>query len=79
MNISRRDLLKLGLGATALAALPGLQAQGTPSGVITRPIPSSGERLPVVGIGTARRYDNPTPEARAEIKEVLRLFPELGG
>lgn len=25
--------------------------------LVTEPIPSTGERLPVIGIGTARRYD----------------------
>ena len=31
--------------------------------LVTKPIPSSGERLPVVGIGTARRYDVAASEA----------------
>ncbi len=51
----------------------------TATKLITKPIPSSGEQIPVVGIGTARRYEAATPEDRAEIKEVLRLLPELGG
>ena len=36
--------------------------------------------LPIVGIGTARNYENPTtPEAIALLREVLRQFPERGG
>jgi aryl-alcohol dehydrogenase-like predicted oxidoreductase len=43
-------------------------------------IPSTGEYLPIIGIGTARRYEAITTEAeRAPIREVLRHFKELGG
>ena len=51
--ISRRSALAAGLAASMAAALPpsGLFAAGAPA-LITRPIPSTGERLPVVGIGT---------------------------
>ena len=86
--MNRRRLLQLGLGTAAVSALPRLLVQNSKAAtaapalkgaLITKPIPSSGERIPVVGIGTARRYDNTTPEARTEIKEVLRLYPTLGG
>ena len=50
------------------------------SGLIQRAIPSSGARLPLVGIGTARRYNVGTSaEERAPLKEVLKRLPELGG
>ena len=55
-----------------------LLAQGT--SWIQRKIPSSGESLPVIGIGTARRYEAVTTEAeRAPLREVLRQFKEMGG
>jgi aryl-alcohol dehydrogenase-like predicted oxidoreductase len=45
-----------------------------------KPIPSSGERLPVIGIGTARRYDVAASEAElAPLREVVRDFTRLGG
>jgi len=81
--ISRRDAVKLGLGAgVALAVgrsslLAAEPQQGTP--LITRPIPSSGERLPIVGMGTAVIYQNPTPEQIPPLRDTLKLFPELGG
>lgn len=78
MKLTRRKLMKLGLGATAVSAtlpFPGLFAQAS---ILLKPIPSTGEKLPVVGIGT-RDYEAETPELRAELKEVLRQFPELGG
>ena len=51
-------------------------ARQAPSGtIITKAIPSSGEQLPVVGIGTARRFNEVTPE----LVEVVRNMPGLGG
>jgi aryl-alcohol dehydrogenase-like predicted oxidoreductase len=48
--------------------------------LVTKPIPSSGERLPVIGIGTARRYDVAASEAElAPLREVIRNFTRLGG
>jgi aryl-alcohol dehydrogenase-like predicted oxidoreductase len=81
MRWTRRDIVKLGVGVSAtsvLAPLAKLGAQTAPK-LVTKPIPSSGEQIPIVGIGTARRYEAATPEDRSEIKEVLRLLPELGG
>lgn len=46
---------------------------------VTKPIPSSGERIPVVGIGTSRRYSPGSAEERAPLREVLRNLPRLGG
>ena len=49
-EISRRDLVKLGLAGAAVSALPvPLWAQ---SGPVTHVIPSSGEKIPVIGVGT---------------------------
>jgi aryl-alcohol dehydrogenase-like predicted oxidoreductase len=80
MQWSRRELLKVGIGVGASIFLSStrLLAQGT--SWIQRKIPSSGESLPVIGIGTARRYEAVTTEAeRAPLREVLRQFKEMGG
>src|SRR5687767_14241958 len=58
-------------GASTAAAAAAQQGQP----LITKAIPSSGERLPVIGIGTARRYEAVTPE----LVEVMRNLPKLGG
>ena len=86
MSLSRRDAIKIGLGvgATALVgygrptALMGSRPVFTQTGeLITKPIPSSGERIPVVGIGTARRYSVGEGTAeRAPLKEVLAALAE---
>ncbi|SEU37646.1 aldo/keto reductase [Stigmatella erecta] len=46
----------------------------------TRPIPSTQEALPVIGMGTWQTFDvGPGAEARAPLEEVLRTFVALGG
>lgn len=82
--LSRRDAIRLGLGAGLAVALDPMRAlaQRPPQAgaLITRAIPSSGERVPVIGIGTARRYDVGTTNAEREpLREVLARFAEMGG
>lgn len=79
MELSRRELFKAGLGIGASLVLPFGSALAQEGAVIHRKIPSSGERLPVIGIGTARSYEGTTAAERARLKEVLRRFKELGG
>jgi aryl-alcohol dehydrogenase-like predicted oxidoreductase len=77
--LTRRDLLKAGLalGAPLVARSRPAFAQQEP---IRRKIPSTGQALPVIGIGTARRYDVGTNAfERDELKEVLRRFGKAGG
>lgn len=78
-GISRRDALKMGVGiglALTLDKRPLFGAVGIQeANVIEKPIPSTGEKIPVIGMGTARYFDSVTPELR----EVIRRFPELGG
>jgi len=79
-RLSRRELLTAGIGVGASILLPsaGLLAQEVP--LLQRKIPSTGESLPIIGIGTARRYEAVTREAeRAPLREVLRRFKEMGG
>lgn len=48
--------------------------------MITRPIPSSGEAMPVVGLGTWQVFDvGPDPRARAPLREVLQALVGAGG
>ncbi|HEX7128239.1 MAG TPA: aldo/keto reductase [Thermodesulfobacteriota bacterium] len=80
MSPTRRDLVRAGAAIAASALLPPLRAAPAEPALIERRIPSSGESLPVVGIGTARRYDvSATAEERAELTEVLRRFAASGG
>jgi aryl-alcohol dehydrogenase-like predicted oxidoreductase len=81
-SLSRRDAIKVGIGAGAalvfarqLHAFP--TAQQSP--MIMRAIPSSGEKVPVIGMGTAVIYQDPKPEDIPALRETLKAFPELGG
>jgi diketogulonate reductase-like aldo/keto reductase len=48
--------------------------------MLTRPIPSTGEALPVVGLGTWETFDiGSDPAARTRLEEVLGTFVTLGG
>ena len=63
-----------------MAALPSLASAQAPSPVITRRIPSTGETLPVVGLGTWITFNvGPDPVARNACAEVVRAFFEAGG
>ncbi len=48
--------------------------------LLERPIPSTGERIPVLGLGTWQTFDVGTAESeRAPLRSVLTRFVELGG
>ena len=83
--ISRREWLRLSVGSSAALALdPRTLAsrvrQLLQQQVITRAIPSSGEKVPVVGLGSSATF---AQVARSEdvsaLKEVMRALIENGG
>jgi aryl-alcohol dehydrogenase-like predicted oxidoreductase len=78
-RFTRRQTLALAAGAAAATALPcPTGADAAP--LMTRPIPSTGERLPVVGIGTAIVFDiEGEKEKLAERTQVIRALVEGGG
>ena len=48
--------------------------------MLTRTIPSSGEKLPVIGLGTWRAFDvDLSADIRRQLEDVLSLFVKLGG
>ena len=51
---------------------------GPDSALLTRPIPSTGETLPAIGLGTWQTFDV-APSARAGLEGILGAFVELGG
>jgi diketogulonate reductase-like aldo/keto reductase len=75
---SRRRFLQA-LAATAALPLTGATL-GQATTVITRPIPSTGERLPVVGLGSWITFNvGNDPVARDASAEVVRAFFAAGG
>ncbi len=77
MKITRREFTQAGLGTALLAAVPG--AMAGPHDLIRRAIPSSGEEIPVVGLGTNRYGVDASEAARAPLREALSRFHALGG
>jgi len=92
---TRREWLKgIGAGAGVLALAPaavrGAQASGgtaaagsaeaARAGLITRAIPKTGERLPIVGLGSSATFSQVArSEDVAALREVLAHMVELGG
>ena len=74
VGLSRRAVLGL-----MMAAAAGPSGAGA-SSVLERSIPSSGEKLPAVGLGTWRTFDVGASAAEREpLKEVLGRLVALGG
>src|SRR5688572_28431907 len=77
--LSRRAAIKAASASAAAVALArALPAWAQSLAPITKPIPSSGERLPVIGLGT-NAYSANTPEQMAPLREVLEHMPKAGG
>jgi aryl-alcohol dehydrogenase-like predicted oxidoreductase len=79
MRLSRRDFIKasVGIGAATFFPFTDLFAQGAP--LIQKKIPSSGEMIPVIGLGTARRYEEVKTDAeKAPLRETIAKFKEVG-
>lgn len=73
---TRRDAIAAG-AATATAALIGNAEERQ---MVTRPIHASGERLPVIGLGTYSVFDvASTPEAIAERRRIVDILLGAGG
>jgi diketogulonate reductase-like aldo/keto reductase len=85
IKMTRRDPLRVVSAGTAALAGAGSGRAWTagtdavPS-IITQEIPSSGETLPVIGLGTWQAFDvDPKSAERRPLDEVLQAFDDLGG
>jgi aryl-alcohol dehydrogenase-like predicted oxidoreductase len=80
MTISRRKMLSISAGAGAGLLLNELPAFAQQQPQLMRAIPSSGEMIPAVGLGSARTFNvgPPSPEW-VPLGDVVRLFHEMGG
>ena len=78
-KITRREFTQAGLGAGTLAALGGVPALADGHELIKRSIPSTGEKIPIVGLGTNRYGVGMTEAERAPLIASLQRFHELGG
>lgn len=89
-NISRKLFLQWGAGLTGSLMSPfsnevnpivmGNNHDVQKRDLILRSIPSSGEKLPAIGMGTWLTFDAGNSETRRkDLREVLRIFKENGG
>lgn len=78
MPTRRHVVSSLAWSLAGLALAPGhaaLAAAAASDGMQTRPVPSSGERLPVIGMGTADSFNvGEGPAEREPLREVMRRF-----
>jgi diketogulonate reductase-like aldo/keto reductase len=78
-TVSRRTVLGALAASAAAAALHPFDALAQ-TGSITRPIPSTGERLPVLGLGSWITFNvGDDPELRDECAAVMRAYFAAGG
>ncbi|MEJ0034514.1 MAG: aldo/keto reductase [Gammaproteobacteria bacterium] len=80
-NFSRRTLIKSGVYATvgfavARAGVVGAADKSLP--LITKTVPSTKEKLPVIGIGT-NNFGVTAADELAARRDVIKMLPELGG
>jgi diketogulonate reductase-like aldo/keto reductase len=75
----RRNFLK-GIAALATAAACGSSPAAAASPLLTKPVPSTGEQLPVIGMGSWITFDVGDDKAAREKRvEVLQAFFDNGG
>jgi aryl-alcohol dehydrogenase-like predicted oxidoreductase len=78
--LTRRDWVMLTSAAGAALVLDPRRLAAQPQGLITRPIPSTGERIPVVGLGSSATFSQ---VARSDdvsaLRDVITAMVELGG
>jgi aryl-alcohol dehydrogenase-like predicted oxidoreductase len=82
-EMTRRRALALGAGAGLVPLAPTLAAaqaamSGATAPITTRPIPRSGERLPIVGLGTDEYYSGGASQ-QAAFADVVRTLVAGGG
>jgi aryl-alcohol dehydrogenase-like predicted oxidoreductase len=80
--MNRRTWLQTTLAAASASALssPWAQTLANAGPMITRPIPSSGQRLPIIGLGSSATFAQVArTEDLAALKNVMAKMVELGG
>ena len=77
--MTRREAAKV-IGGTAAALVFPVSVEGDSLTMLTRIIPCSGEKLPVIGLGTWQAFDvDLTADTRRQLENVLSRFIKLGG
>jgi diketogulonate reductase-like aldo/keto reductase len=83
-NLTRREAARLITAGAGGLLLPSgaarAQAADESSAMLMRAIPSSGDKLPAIGLGTWRTFDvDLASDNRRQLEEILSLLAKLGG
>lgn len=79
MKVHRRQWLQAALAAAAAATGARAQVVAPAAAALRKPIPSSGEAIPVIGIGTAVKYHNPSLNDFTVLRNTMQRFLAAGG
>ncbi len=78
-RLSRRELMKTLAALCASVLVPATKAASREK-LISKPVPSSGEAMPVIGLGSSRTFNvGDDIDARDNCAEVIRHFLNAGG
>lgn len=77
-TMTRREATRLMAGtAASLLVAPSLRGEAD-AAILQRVIPSSGEKLPVIGLGTSRVFNSSETE-REPLEQVVAMLVKMGG
>lgn len=76
-KIDRREFIRLtALGGIVISSPLSAASQES---IPKRIIPSTGERLPIIGLGTSDEFEDLPPEGGDRLKAVIRTLVDAGG
>ncbi|HET6629578.1 MAG TPA: aldo/keto reductase [Woeseiaceae bacterium] len=76
--LRRRDFIRLGTAAAFALALPRA-ARPAAAQMARRPIPATGEPMPVIGLGTSHEFNEVPAGGGEQLQAVLRVLVDQGG
>jgi aryl-alcohol dehydrogenase-like predicted oxidoreductase len=77
-RMNRRHVLLAALALDVGMAVFRTARSASPGPVLTKAIPSSGQKIPIIGVGT-NKYDVSDADELAALRAVLEQLPTLGG
>lgn len=78
--LTRRELCRAVAALAAATCIPAHHVHAADAPMATRRVPSSGEELPVIGMGSSGTFDVGTAaESRAPLRAVLKSLVDAGG
>lgn len=80
-KLTRRSFTALSAGAAAASAFGPIKTATAATSMMTRPIPTTGEQLPVIGLGTSSSFivDRADAAAMEQRKAVIQTLLDNGG